>query len=548
MSSPHAPFIEPVWIIGFTGHRPKDKPGRTSSELEHLAPKIRDEISALKARAKAQGGRAEFLCGVAAGADLIAAREAAALDMPVHVILPMPEHLYQADFNAVEWALAEQFIHNAKVGIGGATFRISHGSQLRDDCYYDLGMQIVYASDAVIALWDGTAAPLLGHEDGRGGTADVIDLAEADRMPYVRSEPDETPYAWLSTPVRLINTQTGTVTGKAENFADSRDAGLFEIKKVEHATGAEHGPTKPLNSVKDLMSFIDAGAKDWASNLRKTLLWGSGLHFSASLIAAISAGAQAVVSNWTPPVLALVELMLVLGAVALMGWAHYKHAQARWLELRLATELTRALVGSGRLLDPLFPLVTDHLPGWRRFCISVSLTIWRDPSTDLATHAKNPEQAFKDEKQQYLTARVQDQLGHYLTYDPSQHWWHHMIQKSGPYISALAVGFIALALKHKWEAALLHRHETDLLGSLLYYFLPIALPLLAGAIASLQSVTDAKRRAQVYPEMVERLQCARDLLPAIRTPASLRTFVRRTEEVLLDELVGWYAAAKGISH
>ena len=541
-------MITPIWIIGFTGHRPKETSGRTIGEMERLAPLVRQELEALKIKAEAQHGRAEFLCGVAAGADLIAAREAESLGMAVHVILPMPEHLYQEDFSVADWAIAKHFIDNAKAGIGGATFRIGHGSQLRDDCYYDLGMQIVYASDAVIALWDGVAAPLLGLDEGRGGTADVIDLAEADRMPYVQTEPSETPYAWLPTPVRLINTKTSAITGNMDNFANCLDAGLSEIKKVEHATDAEHGHTQPLDTVKDLMTFIDSGAKDWATRLRGTLLWGSGLHFTASLIAAISAGAQAVMGHWIPPILALLELTLVLGAFALMGWAHYKHAQARWLELRLATELTRGLVGAGRLLDPLFPLATDHLPGWRRFCLSVGLTIWKDASSVPSKPTDDPDQVFEAEKQHYLVARLQDQLRHYDAYDPSQHWWHHVVQKSGPYISALAVGFIALALKHKWEEALHPTHHADLLGSLLYYFLPIALPLLAGAIASLQSVTDAKRRAQVYPEMVERLQGARDLLPVIRTPSALRSFVRRNEEILLDELVGWYAAAKGISH
>lgn len=61
-----SPLITPVWIIGFTGHRPKDAPGRTSAELEHVAPLIRGERKALQAKARAQAGRADFLCGAAA--------------------------------------------------------------------------------------------------------------------------------------------------------------------------------------------------------------------------------------------------------------------------------------------------------------------------------------------------------------------------------------------------------------------------------------------------------------------------------------------------
>jgi hypothetical protein len=557
-------MITPVWIIGFTGHRPKDSPGRSSAELEHLAPVIRQELLALKSKAELQKGRAEFLCGIAAGADLIAAREAEALGMPVHVILPMPQAHFEEDFQGAAFQAdlehARRFIDLAQKGKGGATFRIAHSSQLRDDCYYDVGSQIVYASDAVIALWDGVEAPEIQIQDqsgkkispNRGGTADVVALAEADRMPYLKGKTTAEGYRWLPTPVRCIHSATGQVTGDISTFASPTDAGLAEMKALQHAADAEHGIQKPLTTAKELMAFVDRGAKDWAKKLRGALLWGSILHFAASIIAAVSAGAQQVFKDEmrsVPPVLASVELAFVLAAIGLMLWSHYKHAQARWLELRLATELVRGLVSAGRLLDPLFPLSTDHLPGWRRFSLSVGLAIWRDASTQ---SPPKPEDAFVAERAAYLKDRIEDQLAHFEKYDPHhRHWWHGIAHIAGPVTAVAAVIFIVMALIHKVEVFLHpqdHKKVDSFLSTLIYYFLPIALPLLAGAVTSLQSVTDVKRRAHVYPEMAERLKSAKDFLPAIRTPASLRRFVRRTEEILLDELVGWYAAAKGISH
>jgi hypothetical protein len=562
MTPPHSAFIEPVWIIGFTGHRPQEAPGRTSAEMEHLATLIHAELSLLKAKAEAQGGRAELLCGVAAGADLIAAREAAALGMVVHVILPMPESHFKEDFAdpalEADWKKAQHFIELAKAGKDGATLRVAHGAHLRDDCYYDLGTEIVYASDAIIALWDGDEAPpvVIGEANGksspqRGGTKDVIDLATADVMPYVRTEPSPEGYAWLPTPVRLILTKTGEVTGCTDSFANDLDAGLKEIRSLQHAAETQQREGQPLDSVKGLMTFIDLGAQDWATKLRRGLLWGSAMHFTASLIAAVSAGSQLQLEEWMPPVFAGMEFLLVSTAFGIMIWSHFKHVQARWLELRLATELTRGLVGVGRLLDPLFPLCTDHLPGWRRFCISVGLTIWRDSVSQTGAPGDSAEAVFEKSKARYLEERIQDQLRHYGDNDPHRkHWWHRFIHYAGPVTAFFAVAFAAISLEHKWEVAALHEggHDGDFFSSLIYYFLPIALPLLAGAIASLQSVTDVKRRALVYPEMVERLVGARAMLPAIRTQASLRRFARRTEEILLDELVGWYAAAKGISH
>lgn len=371
-------------------------------------------------------------------------------------------------------------------------------------------------------------------------------------MPFLKGEKPAGGYRWLPTPVRRIHSISGQVEGDISNFASPTDAGLGEMKAIQHAADAEHGIQKPLTTAKELMDFVDRGAKDWATRLRGALLWGSILHFTASVIAAVSAGAQEVFKgdkDWRPPFLASFELALVLAAIGLMLWSHYKHAQARWLELRVATELVRGLVGAGRLLDPLFPIATDHLPGWRRFCLSVGLAIWRDPGTKAPPA---PEEAFGQDKTNYLKLRIEDQLAHFEKYDPhKRHWWHGIAHVAGPVTAVAAVVFIVIALIHKVEVyhdPHGHTKPASLFSTLIYYFLPIALPLLAGAVTSLQSVTDVKRRAQVYPEMAERLKSAKDFLPAIRTPASLRRFVRRTEEILLDELVGWYAAAKGISH
>lgn len=560
-------MITPVWIIGFTGHRPSASPGRTSAELEHLAVKIREELSALKEKAEAQGGRAELLCGVAAGADLIAAREASALEMPVHVIVPMPESHFQEDFSGAlfqdDWTQAQHYIKLAKNGTGGATFRVAHGSHLRDDCYYDVGSQIVYASDAIIALWDGKEAPDVQITDstgkvissGRGGTADVIDMANADRMPYLKGKKIKEGYKWMATPVRRINTLTGDVDGDTTHFASPGDAGLAEMKALQHAADVEHGTDKRISSGKDLMEFVDHKATDWAKWLRAALLCGIGFHFTASLTAAVSAASQnAFPGVWIPSVLASVELAFVLIAIGIAIWAHGKHVQARWLELRLAAELARGLFAAGRLSDPLFPIATDHLPGWRRYCLSVGLSIWRDEPKAPTDSAVTPADRFAKEKKDYLEKRIDDQLQHFEKNDPKVRYrWHHLANLASPILSVAAVIAIVNALIHKVHDARLLQAETPLPdatlpATLVYLFLPIALPLLAGAVASLQAVTDVKRRAQVYPEMVERLKSARDFLPAVRTPASLRRFVRRTEEILLDELVGWYAAAKGISH
>jgi hypothetical protein len=79
---------------------------------------------------------------------------------------------------------------------------------------------------------------------------------------------------------------------------------------------------------------------------------------------------------------------------------------------------------------------------------------------------------------------------------------------------------------------------------LLVSFLPIFLPLLAAAAMSLRVVTDASRRAERYGIMFDRLDWMASWFQSLRTPSTIRRAVARTEEILLDELVEWYAAAK----
>lgn len=553
-------MIEPVWIVGFTGHRPKDAPGRTSAEMCHLTTTIKSVLEDFSNRAKARNGRAEFLCGVAAGADLVAARVAESLGMAVHVILPLPESLFAHDFSvkpddpnadqwAADWKEAQRFISLARNGTKGATFRVCDGSGLRDECYYDQGMQIVEASDAIVALWDGTDPEPYSPEEEkgkfqprRGGTADVVALAQADMMPYLRGKDPKHGYVWRATPCIVIDATTGAVRGSTEDFASKSDAGYAEIEAVIHAARMEFDDLKLQNEPADLMKLVRYGAKDWATRLRRSLLIGSGLHFSGALVAAVAAAAQTLEffqRDWTPPILAGIELTFVTSAIVLMTWSHLKHSQARWLELRLATELLRGMLGAGRLLDPLFPLATRHLPGWRRFCLSIGLEVWRT----------TPGGSLHDEKDRYSKDRLRDQLDHYDKYDPHhRHPWHRYAHLAGPIIAFLAVGVVLIAFIHKWEEAVHGRGTLTFSETMFYRFLPIALPLLAGAIASLQSVTDAKRRAHVYPELVARLRGSLLFIQSVRTPAALCRFVRRTEEVLIDELVGWYAAAKSISH
>lgn len=537
-------MITPVWIIGFTGHRPSDELGRTKADLIKLEPTIAAQLQKLSDLAKERGGRADLLCGLAAGADLLAARAAWNLKMAVHVILPQPEEIFLAhkDFLNDPDAKAEAqfFISAAKRGEHKSTFRVARGSHLEPECYSDLGHQIVEASDAILAVWDGK--PPVPEKPG--STAEVVKLAQADQMPYLKEGKKlKDGYRWLPTPCIFIDSKSGAVSGDASAFAASTDAGYAEIHEVAHAAANKLGSDSVGSTMAFLLEKLDHHAKDWAQTLRWTLVGGVFLHGIASLTAAGSAAWQLLLGTEPHHDFAIFmtasELTLITAAMVMGLLIHHRHGQARWIELRLATELLRGLVESRQLLDPLYPLVTQHLPGWRRFCMSVGLRV-------VAQHGQQWD--LKDEIPRYQTERIDKQVGYFEDNNPAKRIWFCIARLIGPTAGWLAIPVVLAALCYKLGHHTDPCHPLIWWETLVYKFLPIALPLIAGVAAALQSVNDAPRRVQVYPEIVQRLRADRHFADAISSQSGFRRLVARTEEVLLDELVGWYAAAKGISH
>jgi hypothetical protein len=53
---------------------------------------------------------------------------------------------------------------------------------------------------------------------------------------------------------------------------------------------------------------------------------------------------------------------------------------------------------------------------------------------------------------------------------------------------------------------------------------------------------DFARRAARYPEMVRALEKTSHLLPTFDTVPAIIDTIRRTEEILIDEIIDWHAS------
>jgi hypothetical protein len=517
---------------------------------------LRDVLCQLQTHAREAGGRIELLTGVAAGADLDAADTANELGIAVHVILPIPVEMFEDDFTGelkAEWPRAQQWIESAQGGVDGGTFRIATGDNTRPDCYHEASVQMLGSIDLLVAVCNDEPA------EGIGGTAETIQQARELNLPVYRinpeshqiDEPDQ-PKTW---------TQFNQVT--CETLAVCEQAHSPGSKSIE-------------GGIEAIQSSLSERADRLGKGFRYRLFLAIGMHLLAAILATTTATFSPVIHHHEksaaptahatdtqydkyaeqaidgkhagqtdhsgihfgiPQALTAIELILVCLALWLTIQVLRGHLHHSWRRARFATELVRGLRATSQILDPLDPLVLRHNPDWRRFVISVALQAHRDAaSADSAT----------ERLVHYLEERVQDQHDYFLKAHNKSQPWATWLGRLGMFSTITAPLFIGIAFGIKLFAS--DSVETSYLSAWLAVWLPVFIPLVAASASTLLIAGDFARRKERYRIMVQRLSRSQRLLSTLKTPGAVYRHVEETEEILLDELVEWYAAAKNMGH
>lgn len=547
--------LDLVWIVGFSGHRPDDRPGRTERELRECREALRTALEGLQEHARAQGGTIELLTGAAAGSDLHAAEAAAELGIPVHVLMPMPVSMFEQSFtkeSESDWPRAKRVIESAQQGEFGGTIRIASGDNTPPSCYHEANIQLIERSDFLLAVFDGEPA------EGIGGTEEAIEQARGMEIPLILVDPKHPTVVDLS---------------DAKSSWPECDQETRALLEYDGVAGQEVS--------RDVFDRLDGRATRLADRFRGRLLIAVYLHFVASLLAATSAAflpmfhstghgaaashAQRAIettavltsleegpddgsaakghhaSSWlghVPRVLTGGELVLVVVALLLMVQVHVGHYHGAWRRTRFAAEIARGLRGTARLLDPLDPLVLRHSPGWRRFALALALSAYRE---------SDPDATLEDRRARYLRDRVEDQRDRYFRKQHSKsRTWAQWLRRIGSFSAVSAPVFIGIAfyLKLFREDSI----ESSWLEMSLASWFPVVLPLMAGFATALLVAGDYARRAERYRVMYDRLERSSKILERLKTEGAVARAVAETEEILLDELVEWDAAAKNSQH
>jgi hypothetical protein len=484
-SHPHP--LPQFHVVGFTGHRQVADPKRTAAAIRSVLSDLR----------KATPGEWIALSSVAAGGDSLFAEAALENDLSWHVVLPLAPAEFKKDFSDDEWRKVESLLPEAEI------VRVTAEAEARDDAYLDCGMETVHGCDVLLAVWDGAPAR------GKGGTADVVAYARELKRPLIIIDAE-------STEVRRENW---------EHFI-SHDPDLRHFNHLPVAPASPWSAPNPFDAPAEVLILqgkVDHAASKGAPQFRRLIVLTVLLHVLATLVAA-----AALAFEWHALVLPWIKLLCLVGALGVALVLRAQGTHHHWVRSRLAAEFCRSALATWGLprAAPLFEEL--EMPGLRQLTRSLQVLHQRTVGMNPVSMAK-----FKEE---YLKVRVDDQFSYYT----------RKLAQAEPQLARLRTGFwiatvLAIActamyaFDHSWHMVELEGRSEELV----YYFLPISLPVVAAAFMSLVSINDLHRRLARYREMAAVLTSVRKQIVYSQTWSSLERIVHRTERALLQEVLEW---------
>jgi hypothetical protein len=152
-----------VLAIGFTGHRSLPDEVKSRALISGFLREQKAKTPAIVYGASS----------VAAGADLLFAESCLELEIPLRILLPLPKEEFRKDFDAATWLRAEAVMSKA------VSVDVTGDCEIRDQGYYECGVETVQQSQLMIALWDGEPSR------GMGGTQEIKEFAQAVGKPVI---------------------------------------------------------------------------------------------------------------------------------------------------------------------------------------------------------------------------------------------------------------------------------------------------------------------------------------------------------------------------
>lgn len=465
--------------IGFTGHRAL---GDETSCGKAIA-------AFLEQRKKSNPGLVYGLSSVAAGGDLLFAESCIQLGLPLRVLLPLPVEEFRKDFDEDGWSRAERVLRQA------ASVEVTGGSQLREECYYECGIETVQQSRLLLALWDGAPS------QGLGGTGDVVSFARGIGRPV----------AWLH-----------STTGAIHIFNEKAELELLEDPELEFLNQLPDpkacGETnEPGALARAWFCKVDASAARFAPQFRRM----AAVPIVCTAAAALFSGTGA----WASGIEAWLTIATAFGVLAAV--LRLNQRRVLWARTRIAAEVGRSVLAFWTTPSPyevIGPEVVPELSG-----VLASLNLLK--MLDRTRH----EVSLEEFKRRYRQERVAGQIEYFL-----DHGARSAAEARGyrvtiwVCISLAAVLNLGMSLGPtivgrgglgSWNPGL------ALGASIVFQIATVA--------GALRAVNDCDRRRQRYRDLHLQLGEWDAQLAALRTWPSVLRVAGRIERALQAELIEW---------
>jgi hypothetical protein len=509
--------------IGVTGHRRLEDPERVRAAVAEGLPKL----VALYKASDLTPVRVVILSALAEGADRVAVRaavDALASDaVELEAVLPMMRADYLETFERPEGAAEFEEL----VGAAART-RVLTGRHLRTDdgrkkAYARLGEYLVEASDCLIAVWDGR------EKQGEGGTAEVVQRAEAAQLPCLVVPPDGDPSGIDLRPgARVKETRAALAdldryNGTSIAVEEYRDALREEQVRLEAPlAGTPLGARAAGLLAWVLPPYVRADLLAVRYQRRYNAV-GYLIHLLSAL-AVTAVAAQVAFDRGTPEWLAF-EIVLMLLLVVMLQIGRMRRLLDRWIGYRSLAEAFRsaafiALAGI-RHTEPSGELAATDQAWYQRAFTEA----WQHrPQIELtdadvsALGALLVEGWLRDQCNYY--ARTARRLGR----SRLRYGWA---------ISCLAGATVVIAALHISEVG----KETRLDD--VFVFLAIALPAFGAALAGAREQRQLRFHEERSKRAAKRLSRLIPDASELEDLSAVRQIAARTQAVIQEEASSW---------
>lgn len=322
-----------------------------------------------------------------------------------------------------------------------------------------------------------------------------------------------------------------TSSPAADNTRPVTTVGQPPVEGVESLC-AKLGPLPPEPTIPDevirYFEACDSEATRTAPEVRRYVL-------NVVLANALASMAGSVSSSFNHSaamgdILTGIKFGAILLGLAIFGVLRHRESQNHWLRLRLKAEICRSMMATWNSTRLIEPISADELPEMSELIRSLHYLRVTHPASTAVT--------LEQFKAHYGRRRLAHQYHYFDTKSESA-------KRTSSFLTPLYWIFSGAALVTSGAAIVAQSaFHLGTWGNFFFVFVPIVAPILASWVLAWQAIESVSRKKIRFAEMKRLMQQALIDLVHSHSWEAVHHVVKRTEKVLLNEVLEWYSFVK----